>query len=58
MRAPGKAYALSVKMVPMTRKSLACLPRLPLELEEEEFDDELAGADEGAEEDEPGCWLG
>ena len=55
---------MSVKTVPMNRKSLACLPRLPLELEEEELDalvefaDELEGADDGAEEDEPGCWLG
>jgi hypothetical protein len=47
----------------MTRKSLAWpLPRLPFELEDEEFeldelDDEVAGVDEGAE-DESGCWLG
>ena len=50
-----------MKTVPMTRKSLACLLCLPLELEEDELDeldDEFAGVDEGAEEEEPGCWAG
>src|ERR1700722_3299649 len=45
----------------MTRKSLAwVLPRLLLELEEDElgeFDEELGGADAGADDD-SGCWLG
>ena len=40
---------------------MACLLRLPLELEDEAFDEfegEVVGAGEGADEDEPGCWLG
>ena len=40
---------------------MACLLCLPLELEEDELDeldDEFAGVDEGAEEEEPGCCAG